>query len=182
MSAFEFVFSLFGLLLGLSLVEVLGGLVRTIKAKRTVRIGWLTPLLGILTMVHLTTFWADAWRIRDSSPVTNLSLLVGLLITGIYYYAASFVFPERPEEWENLDEHYDRNKKTVLVGILLCQLISTHAAMAAQGGGYSTRFFIVWALFGALFLAPAFVKNRKISGALLLFATALFTFMAVLAR
>ena len=34
MSAFEFVFSLFGLLLGFSLVEVLSGLVRTLKLRR----------------------------------------------------------------------------------------------------------------------------------------------------
>jgi hypothetical protein len=34
MSAFEFVFSLFGLLLGFSLVEVLSGLVRTFKLRR----------------------------------------------------------------------------------------------------------------------------------------------------
>ena len=36
MSPFEFVFSLFGLLLGLSLAEVLGGLARTLKMWRTV--------------------------------------------------------------------------------------------------------------------------------------------------
>lgn len=32
MSDFEFVFSLFGLMLGFSLAEVLGGFIRTIKA------------------------------------------------------------------------------------------------------------------------------------------------------
>lgn len=37
MSEFEFVFSLFGLLLGLSLVELLGGLARTIEAELTAR-------------------------------------------------------------------------------------------------------------------------------------------------
>jgi hypothetical protein len=33
MSDFEFIFSLFGLLLGLSLAEVLGGLARAIEAR-----------------------------------------------------------------------------------------------------------------------------------------------------
>ena len=58
MSHFEFLFSLFSLLLGLSLVELISGLGRTLKAylhtdEKSVaisgyRIGWLTPLLGLL--------------------------------------------------------------------------------------------------------------------------------------
>ena len=47
---FEFLFALFGLLLGLSLTAVLGGLARTIEARlrprAAMRVGWLTPLLA----------------------------------------------------------------------------------------------------------------------------------------
>ena len=137
MNAFEFVFSLFGLLLGLSLVEVLAGLVRTLKSRKVVRVGWLTPLLGVLMMLHLTTFWDDAWRLRDQIPVNNVVLYIGLIIAGLYYYAASFVFPDRPDEWPDLDAHYHANKKFVLGGIILCQLISTHASMVLTSRGYS---------------------------------------------
>ena len=48
--AFDFVFSLFGLRLGLSLAEVLGGLARTLKQRKSVRLGWLTPLLGLMVI------------------------------------------------------------------------------------------------------------------------------------
>lgn len=47
MSNFEFVFSLFGLLLGFSLVEVLGKLAASVKARPKSRTGWLTPLLSL---------------------------------------------------------------------------------------------------------------------------------------
>ncbi len=69
MSDFEFVFSLLGLLLGFSLVEVLGGLARLIEAQlRAVKLGaagqaearfragWLTPLLGLFVMLDLISF------------------------------------------------------------------------------------------------------------------------------
>lgn len=46
MSGFEFIFSLFGLLLGLALAEGLGGLSRALKTSHRVRIGWPTALLG----------------------------------------------------------------------------------------------------------------------------------------
>ena len=60
MSNFEFVFSLFGLLLGLALAEVLGGLGTAIQSRRKVRIGWLTPLLGLVIALDLTSFWTIA--------------------------------------------------------------------------------------------------------------------------
>ena len=47
MSGFEFIFSLFGLILGLALAEGLGGLSRALKASHRVRIGWPTALLGL---------------------------------------------------------------------------------------------------------------------------------------
>ena len=46
MSAFDLVFALFGLLLGLALCEVLAGFARVLKLKRgarPVRIGWRSP-------------------------------------------------------------------------------------------------------------------------------------------
>lgn len=174
MSAFEFVFSLFGLLLGLSLVEVLAGFVRAMKSRARVRVGWLTPLLGILTMLHVTTFWDDAWNHRALIPMGNLTLFTGLLVTGLYYYAASFVFPDSEDDWQDLDDYYDRNKKFVLGGIIACQLIATHAAIVLNGGSYSVRFFVAWGIFTVLFAAPALVRNRRTSGLLLALATLVF--------
>ncbi|NYF31937.1 hypothetical protein [Sphingopyxis sp. JAI108] len=43
MSGFEFIFSLFGLILGLTLAEGLGGLAKALKASHKVRIGWRAP-------------------------------------------------------------------------------------------------------------------------------------------
>ena len=70
MSQFEFIFSLYSLLLGLSLVELLSGLGRTVKARlhtdsTTVdafRIGWLTPMLGLFVMLDLLSFWSPRGR------------------------------------------------------------------------------------------------------------------------
>ena len=46
MTGFELVFSLFGLLLGLCVAEVLGGLGRALEHREDVSIGWFTPMLG----------------------------------------------------------------------------------------------------------------------------------------
>jgi hypothetical protein len=167
MSAAEFVFSLFGLLLGFSLVEVLGGFVKTVKLRATVRIGWLTPLLGLFVMVDLTSFWNIAWQLRDRLPVNFAILLLGLLIGGIYYFAASMVFPEKPEEWPDFDVWADTHKRQVMSGILAANLIATAAILGPRITQLSTEtWFINVLLFGMMGTA-AFARPKWLTGAML---------------
>ena len=61
MQAIEFSLGLFGLLLGFIMVEVLSGLMRTLRARspngpgshEQIRIGWMTPMLGAFTMLNV---------------------------------------------------------------------------------------------------------------------------------
>lgn len=121
MSPFELVFAVFGLLLGLAVAEVLGGFSRALKLKRgtrPIRIGWLTPLLGIFVMLDLTSFWLLAWEARDQIGA-NYATLVGVLaIVGIYYLAATLIFPDEPEEWPDFNDWYDKQNRLVIGGLL----------------------------------------------------------------
>ncbi|HYJ82202.1 MAG TPA: hypothetical protein VEW26_05085 [Allosphingosinicella sp.] len=172
MSNFEFVFSLFALLLGFSLVEVLGGLGRTVKLGarirlrgaregEQVRIGWLTPLLGLIVMLDLTSFWVLAWHARDHVPPTYEALMAGLLITGIYYLAAMLVFPERPEEWPDLDDFYMTHRRPVVAGVAACNILAHSAGLAigSETVPDAPAALAVVAVFYAL-LAGAFVAKR----------------------
>lgn len=119
MDRFEFVFSLIGLLLGLSLVEVLHGLVKARKARLNTRIGWLTPMLGVFVMLHVTSFWGITWSLRELLPSSIWPTLgVGVLLSGAYYLSASAVFPTDPDQVEDLDGHYWQHKREVFAIIL----------------------------------------------------------------
>ena len=122
MSQFEFVFSLFGLLLGLSLAEVLSGFGKAVKARRRLRIGWLTPLLGAVVMLDLTSFWTTAWAARDFLPVNYLTLMLLLAFTGLYYLAATLVFPEDVGSCSDFDDHYWVNRRMVVGAVLLLNI------------------------------------------------------------
>lgn len=129
MSEFEFIFALFGLLLGLSIVEVLGGLARAIEARlrpgSSVKIGWLTPLLGIFVLLDLLSFWQAAWVTRDAVGVSGHSLMAVTIFASAYYLAAHLVFPREPAEHTDLDNHYFRVRRIVLgamLALLICQL------------------------------------------------------------
>ena len=106
MDAFNFAFSLFAIILGLSLVEVLTGFARALKRRRgdgsvgldgtshpDAHLGWLTPMLAIFVMLDLTGFWEFGWGFRRFLTRQYGVLLIGLFVSGLYYLAASLVFP-----------------------------------------------------------------------------------------
>jgi len=134
MSDFEFIFALFGLLLGLSLAEVLGGLAKAIEARlrpgSTIRIGWLTPLLGAFVILDLLSFWQAAWVVRDVVLVSGKALMAITVFAGAYYLAAHLVFPREADEQPDFDAHFFRVRR-VVIGVMLVLLLSQLAFYAS---------------------------------------------------
>jgi hypothetical protein len=183
MSDFEFVFALFGLLLGLSLVELLGGFSRTIEAElwsrrageKAFRVGWLTPLLGLFVMIDIVTFWLAAWGAREQLAVSGRVLLSGLFFAGSYYLAASLVFPREPSAWRDLDDHYLVVRRLIMGSLLVLALVQLAYTLTLPGmlDRLNSPFAIVSiASINVLMLAAIVLPGRKaaaiVLGALIL--------------
>lgn len=177
MDDFEFVFALYSLLLGFSMVELLSGLGRAIEtrfaadeSRRAFAIGWLTPLLAIFVMLDLLSFWGAAWVARDDIAVSNTALLAVVAFASIYFLAARLVFPSHPEGFANLDVHYFRVRRVVL-GLLLVLLGAQLAYYASQPdlAASLTRplAWIMTIVLVALMVAAMSIKNRRWSMAIL---------------
>lgn len=124
MSAFEFLFSFYGLLLGLALTEVIAGVSRAVNARKTRPIGWLTPLLAVVLVLDLMTFWATAWRdMREIEFHASLLLSAGVAPM-IYYFAAKQAFPEPESNVASLDEHFFQHRVWVLGGVVIANQLS----------------------------------------------------------
>jgi hypothetical protein len=163
MSGFEFVFSLFGLLLGLALAEALGGLARALKARHRVRIGWPTALLGLFVSCDVVTFWMYGWTMRELIPINWPVLFGGFVVTALFYVAASLVFPENPDEQGDLNAHFDKHRRTVLGAILLCNIaLFASVALLAEPPGPTLRNLVVtWSFFPVTAIGIA-AKDRRI--------------------
>lgn len=168
MNDFEFIFALFGLLLGLSLAEVLGGLARVIEARlrpgADLRIGWLTPLLAAFVLLDLLSFWHAAWVGRATAFVSGHSLLAVTAFASAYYLAAALVFPREAGASPDLDDHFFRVRR-VVIGVML-------ALLACQLGWYAseptlarllTRPFplAMTAILAALMVAAMLVRGER---------------------
>lgn len=167
MSEFEFIFALFGLLLGLSIASVLGGLARAIEAhldpETEIRIGWLTPLMGAFVLLDLLSFWQAAWTVRDHVAISGHALMAVTAFASAYYLAAHLVFPRDASRVEDFDAHFFRVRRIVLgvmFALLLCQL--GFYATIPQLSGLLTRPLplALTLVLAALMIAAMFVRGR----------------------
>ncbi len=161
MSVFEHSFSLIGLVLGLALVEVLGALVRALKQRHTIRIGWLTPMLAIFVILDTTTFWGIVYENRNILPSIWPTLGLGLALSATYYAAASMVFPDRQEDWSDLDGYFMRYKLLVLGMLFGTFVIVLAAQIFFTGRQFSFSASVMNVAYLVLLLFTALVPWRK---------------------
>jgi hypothetical protein len=176
--AFNFVFSLFGLVLGLSLAEVLGGFARVLKLRRAVAIGWLVPLLAIFVMLDIASFWSGAWRAREWIEPHYGYLFLYLVITGLYYLAASIVFPASGDSAADFDEHYFKHRRQVLGALALCNLAANVWPDLLQADELPLRWWFIVPAYFVLIAAGMATRSRPLSIAVLAGLIGIYVFSA----
>lgn len=172
MTAFEFVFPLFGLLVGLSFAEMLTGLAQALKSTRDVRIGWLTPLLGLVILVNLTMIWLGAWDLRDLPAPSSGGMLFILIVGGAYYLASSLVFPSAGSDVRDLDDHFMAHRKLTLLVIAACNFLYLIRMALRMGGEADLLWWIGNGSFLALLGLAAVTRSRRVALAVMAFLVA----------
>ena len=167
MSAFEFFFSFYGLLLGLSAAVIATGLATAIQHRKKIRIGWLTPLLALFVGLDIASFWDFAWTIFRDIPFSYGLLVVGLVIALVYFVAASLVFPHDIEDGLSLDDHFWANKKLVLLLTTVANVLAVVAMipviMSKAGGAFLLgNYAVTVSLYVALVVPAAFARKKTL--------------------
>jgi hypothetical protein len=169
MTIFEFVFSLYSLLFGLALTQIFAGFGNTLQERHKLKIGWLTPLLGLFVTVDITSFWAIGWEVKDMFRPDFLYLLCGVLLAGIYYLAARLVFPRNFVEWPDFDAYYFRHRQWVLGGILFCNVVVLAVSIALGSRFFRSPLGVVnLVTYFIPLVALLALRNRRANLALLL--------------
>ena len=162
MSAFEFLFSLFGLLLGLSIAELAGGFSRLYDQRKVRPIGWLAPGLAAVLLLDLLTFWYGAWFFRRLE--LNFWLVLGAGIVGLlYYFAATQVFPREGSTVAGSD-HVMEHRRPVVVVVIIANIImfgpsfvlnATRSGLGALDLIPASANLIYFALLGVMGFSPS---------------------------
>lgn len=194
MSAFEFFFSFYGLLLGLSVAVIATGLATAIQHRRQIKIGWLTPLLALFVGLDIASFWDSAWLNFRHLPFSYGLLVAGLAVALVYFIAASLVFPHDLDDGHSLDDHFWANKKIVLLLTVAANLLGYGAIAAAnlardEGMAVILSYLPSVAFYVILTILASFARSRVLFATLiglqvvvyLLIAAASAAFPAVMA-
>ena len=173
MSAFEFFFSFYGLLLGLSVAALVSGFAQMLHERERVRFGWLTPMLASFVALDVATFWNQAWVIFRGAPYNSALLILGLVVAATFYIAASVTFPRVTVEGVrtriDLDEHFWAHRRLVLSCLLIANLIVvvlfvTLMAVNAEFAALSSaRLWIGFAIFSLGTASAAFAPWRRVA-------------------
>ena len=133
MSPFEVAFGLFSLVLGLAITSILEGLAHAIRARNGVRLGYLTPLLGVVIVLDLISFWWAAWTDREEILVNFITLIAAASIASTYYVSASLVFPKSDTAAADYDQWFLTHKQWVAGGIGLANALFSAGELLTFG-------------------------------------------------
>jgi len=144
MAGSDLVFHFLGILLGLSIAEILTGLARACRISmgaagagdEHVRIGWLVPALGLLVLLDQTHFWITAYELRRYLPFEYVTLIGLTAIIGGYYVLSTFVFPDEPARWVDFDDYYLRTNRIIVGGMIAANLAPLVYGGVLVLGGY----------------------------------------------
>jgi len=172
MSAFEFLFSFYGLLLGLTLVEVVSGFSRALDAREQRPMGLILPLLTAVMIMDLATQWGSAWRDFREVEFSFRYMVATVLVTLAYYFAATQLFPRERSTAASLDEHFFRHRAAILGGVLFANVLLTTDQLWKQWAmnGADDVFWsrvganVFW--FGTILIALTVKSKRVVIGAL----------------
>ena len=155
------------------MAHLLSGLAKVVEARDKVRLGWPTALLALQMMLTLAIFWEIAWRARDNVPDNSAALFASLIICGLLYFGAVLIIPSDAAQRSALDEHFFKEKGTVLGCIFLANVVAYGWRYALMGWASFAYFsWADWMELGAFMAACAagiFVKGRKPMIAILTF-------------
>ena len=168
MSDFEFLAGFYGLLLGLIVAELASKLADVIEAREKRPIGFLTPLLALVVLGDVTSFWLWVWSEQQQVRVEWESIYISTTLGILYYLAAALVFPRSSERWKSLDERYWRRKQWVLGGLLIVNAFVLARWLLVVLPSWTDFWFFFW--IGSFFIpmiALLFTRGRAVDLALL---------------
>jgi len=124
MSQFEFFMGFYGLLLGLSVAELLLSFGNLVRAHKQPKWGVVTPLVGLLIFVQLIASFSDAWMKLQDVTIDFGGVTTPALIGVSFFVAALLVTPREADDWPSLDDYYFKRGRWAVAGVLMVNFLT----------------------------------------------------------
>lgn len=138
MSAFEYVFGFYSLILGLAAAEVVTGFADMWRDRRKIAVGISTPLVALCVLMGVMNAWVTFWARRETLEVTAEAMLLSVLMALPYVFTARIMFP-REGQATSLEDHFFEHRRMILLGITAPPLVG-RIYQLLEGGGWPLGF------------------------------------------
>lgn len=158
MNQFDYFVAFYSIVLGLSMVELLGGAARTIENRKLTGTSRLTLLLALFVALDLSSYWIQAWWLYQHAPLSMSVITHGLIAAGSYFIAAYLIFPRNAKlkRGQDRDDHFWATRRWVFGAVLLTNVLNVGTLALLSGGfgfigspvytGYIATFYIACAI------------------------------------
>lgn len=161
LSAFEFYFSFFGLILGIAVANVAIGFGRLWRARE--RVGVCLPLLGAWLLSHAVMNWDSTWDSLQAVPVSPASLFVGLFEAMPYVVVSTVMFPDDTDRHGSLDEFYLSHSRLVMAAMATPTFAGMIGYVVIFNQRYTPQALLdLFLLFGLIPLVLFFWRNLRV--------------------
>ncbi len=140
MSAFEFYFSFFGLILGIAVANVGIGFGRLWRARERADIGVCLPLLGLWLICHAILNWLAAWTSLQTVPITAGSLFIGLFVAMPYVVVSTVMFPDDADGHASLERFYLSHSRLVMIAMMVPTTAGQIGYLTIFGQSYTVEY------------------------------------------
>ena len=125
MSAFDYLFTFYGLLLGIAVANVAIGFADMWRDWEKVEVGACPPLLACLVLLGGMNVWLTTWQTRHDVSLTGWQMLAAAGISLPYVFVSRAMFPGQEKEPEDsLERHYLKHRILILSVLTIPPLVS----------------------------------------------------------
>ncbi|RYG85685.1 MAG: hypothetical protein EON59_11680 [Alphaproteobacteria bacterium] len=125
MSGFEYLFTFYGLLLGLAVANVATGFADMWRSRDDISPGWTTPMLGMFILLAAAHQWVSFWAAREGITMAPSTLLISMAVAFPYIFVSTGMFPRQHDKWRSLEDYYAAHSRVLMGALALPSVVST---------------------------------------------------------
>lgn len=120
LNAFDYLFTFYGLLLGIAVANVAIGFADMWRDCERIQVGGCPPLLCGIVLLGGMNVWLTMWHLRDNVGVTAWQMVAAACVALPYVFISRGMFPGQEMQQErSLEEHYLKHRILILTMLLI---------------------------------------------------------------
>ncbi|WGM32755.1 hypothetical protein [Brevundimonas sp. NIBR11] len=132
MSGFEYIFTFYGLLLGLAVANATNNVAEMWRSSPEVKVGLPPPLLCLFILLSAAQGWTSFWAVHDSLTMEPVTLMMCIGMAAPYIFVSHGMTPAR-EGSASFEDYYITHRKTLMAVLVIPPLLSMAYNLARSG-------------------------------------------------